>query len=205
LNTSTFTNETINAYVLGKELIQQFIDGNEEAFEKLYTQYKPVLCKFIQTFINDSALTDDIVQEVFVAVWLNRNNIDPDQSFSSYLMTSARNKIYDFFKETAKNRQMIEQRWLNFSEAGNGTEEALVSLELDELVDSALKQLSSRKRVIFELAKLKGKSHSEIAEQLGISKNTVKNHMVDSLKYLKEVIGKYGEIAMYSFVLFFFV
>ena len=205
MNTSTFTNETINAYVLGKELIQQFIDGNEEAFEKLYTQYKPVLCKFIQTFINDSALTDDIVQEVFVAVWLNRNNIDPDQSFSSYLMTSARNKIYDFFKETAKNRQMIEQRWLNLSEAGNGTEEALVSLELDELVDSALKQLSSRKRVIFELAKLKGKSHSEIAEQLGISKNTVKNHMVDSLKYLKEVIGKYGEIAMYSFVLFFFV
>ena len=80
-----------------------------------------------------------------------------------------------------------------------------VSLELDELVDSALKQLSSRKRDIFELAKLKGKSHSEIAEQLGISKNTVKNHMVDSLKYLKEVIGKYGEIAMYSFVLFFFV
>jgi RNA polymerase sigma-70 factor (family 1) len=205
LNTSTFTNETINDYVLGKELIQQFIDGNEEAFEKLYAQYKPVLCKFIQTFINDSALTDDIVQEVFVAVWLNRNNIDPDQSFSSYLMTSARNKIYDFFKETAKNRQMIEQRWLNFSEAGNDTEEALVSLELDELVDSALKQLSSRKRDIFELAKLKGKSHSEIAEQLGISKNTVKNHMVDSLKYLKEVIGKYGEIAMYSFVLFFFV
>ncbi len=205
MNTSTFTNETINDYVLGKELIQQFIDGNEEAFEKLYAQYKPVLCKFIQTFINDSALTDDIVQEVFVAVWLNRNNIDPDQSFSSYLMTSARNKIYDFFKETAKNRQMIEQRWLNFSEAGNDTEEALVSLELDELVDSALKQLSSRKRDIFELAKLKGKSHSEIAEQLGISKNTVKNHMVDSLKYLKEVIGKYGEIAMYSFVLFFFV
>ncbi len=205
MNTSTFTNETINDYVLGKELIQQFIEGNEEAFEKLYAQYKPVLCKFIQTFINDSALTDDIVQEVFVAVWLNRNNIDPDQSFSSYLMTSARNKIYDFFKETAKNRQMIEQRWLNFSEAGNDTEEALVSLELDELVDSALKQLSSRKRDIFELAKLKGKSHSEIAEQLGISKNTVKNHMVDSLKYLKEVIGKYGEIAMYSFVLFFFV
>nr|WP_321358790.1 RNA polymerase sigma-70 factor [uncultured Draconibacterium sp.] len=188
-----------------KQLIQQFISGNEEAFEKLYAQYKPVLCKFIQTFINDSTLTDDIVQEVFVAVWLNRKNIDPDKSFSSYLMTSARNKAYDFFKETAKNRQIIEQRWLNFSEAGNDTEEALVSIELDELIDSALKQLSSRKRAIFELAKLKGKSHSEIAEELGISKNTVKNHMVDSLKYLKEVIGKYGEIAMYSLLLFFFV
>lgn len=185
--------------------MQQFISGNEEAFEKLYAQYKPVLCKFIQTFINDSMLTDDIVQEVFVAVWLNRKNIDPDKSFSSYLMTSARNKVYDFFKETAKNRQMMEQRWLNFSEAVNDTEEALVSIELDELIDSALKQLSSRKRAIFELAKLKGKSHSEIAEELGISKNTVKNHMVDSLKYLKEVIGRYREIAMYSLLLFFFV
>lgn len=205
MNTSIFTNETINVYVLRKQLMQQFISGNEEAFEKLYAQYKPVLCKFIQTFINDSMLTDDIVQEVFVAVWLNRKNIDPDKSFSSYLMTSARNKVYDFFKETAKNRKMIEQRWLNFSEAGNDTEEALVSIELDELIDSALKQLSSRKRAIFELAKLKGKSHSEIAEELGISKNTVKNHMVDSLKYLKEVIGKYGEIAMYSLLLFFFV
>lgn len=205
MNTSTFTDETINDYVLRKKLIHQFIDGNEEAFEKLYAQYKPVLCKFIQTFVTDSALTDDIVQEVFVAVWLNRKNIDPDKSFSSYLMTSARNKVYDFFKETAKNRKMIEQRWLNFSEAGNDTEEALVSIELDELIDSALKQLSSRKRAIFELAKLKGKSHSEIAEELGISKNTVKNHMVDSLKYLKEVIGRYREIAMYSLLLFFFV
>lgn len=205
MNTSIFTNETINVYVLRKQLMQQFISGNEEAFEKLYAQYKPVLCKFIQTFINDSMLTDDIVQEVFVAVWLNRKNIDPDKSFSSYLMTSARNKVYDFFKETAKNRQMMEQRWLNFSEAVNDTEEALVSIELDELIDSALKQLSSRKRAIFELAKLKGKSHSEIAEELGISKNTVKNHMVDSLKYLKEVIGRYREIAMYSLLLFFFV
>lgn len=205
MNTSIFVNETINVYVLRKELVQQFICGNEEAFEKLYVQYKPVLCKFIQTFINDSTLTDDIVQEVFVAVWLNRKNIDPEKSFTSYLMTSARNKVYDFFKETAKNRQMIEQRWLNFTKSRNNTEEALIALELDELVNLALKQLSSRKRVIFELGKLKGKSHNEIAEELGISKNTVKNHMVDSLKYLKEVIGRYGEIAMYTFLLFFVV
>lgn len=191
----------INNLVLEKELIQQFINGSEKAFKDLYSQYRPLLYKFIQTFINDSNLTDDIVQEVFIAVWLNRKNIDSNKSFPSYLLTSARNRIYDVFKETSKNRTMLEQNWRNLNHARNETEEMLATLELNELVENAIKQLSSRKKAIFELSKLKGKTHAQIAAELGISQNTVKNHMVESLKSIKEFIRIHGEIA-FSLIIF---
>ncbi len=155
------------------------------------------------TFFNDSAQSEDIIQEVFIAVWLNRKNIDPEKSFSSYLLTSARNKVFDFFKETARNREMLERNWNKYDASRNATEEELDAFELNELVENAIQQLSSRKKAIFELSKLKGKTHEQIAEELGISKNTVKNHMVESLKFVKGFLKNHGEIAFSLFILYF--
>ena len=191
---------------MDKELVQRFTQGNDEAFKALYIKYKPAMHKFILNFTNDPDLSEDIIQEVFVAVWLNRKNIDPNKSFSSYLFTCVKNKVFDFFKELAKNRDLMEKNWNNFDTSRNETEEELDLLDLNELVTNAIRHLSSRKRAIFELSKFKGKTHEQIAEELGISKNTVKNHMVESLKFIKNFIRHHGEIALNAvlFSLFLF-
>ncbi|WP_262909900.1 RNA polymerase sigma factor [Maribellus sp. CM-23] len=176
-------------------IVNQIVRGNEEAFRELYVKYKPIVCKFVYSFTSDSDLTDDIVQDVFIAVWLNRKNLDPNKSILSYLMTIARNKVFDYFKETSRKKEMLEQNWLLLEKTRNETEEVLNSLELNRLVDAAISQLSSRKKAIFELSKLKGKTHAEVAYELGISQNTVKNHMVESLKFIKEFLSDHGEVA----------
>lgn len=186
------------------DLVKEIISGNEEAFGELFTKYKPVVCKFVLSFTIDSDLADDIVQDVFIAVWVNRKNLNPNKSILSYLMTSARNKVFDFFKETSRRKEMLEQNWLQFNKTRNETEEVLDTLELNKLVEAAINQLSLRKKAIFELSKLKGKTHEQVASELGISQNTVKNHMVESLKYIKEFIRKHGEIAFSSFIFLLF-
>lgn len=179
---------------MGKE--QQFILEDEEAFNNLYVKYKPVIYKFVLSFIKEPALSEDIIQNVFVSVWLTRKKIDPDKPISSYLFTCARNEVYDFFKALSKDRKLLEENWENYSESRNVTEEHLDAIELDALVKSAIEKLSEKKRAIFELSKYKGMTHEQIAKELGISKNTVKNHMVETLKYLKESI-RYEDIALY--------
>jgi RNA polymerase sigma-70 factor (ECF subfamily) len=179
---------------LGQE--QQFILEDEEAFNNLYVEYKPIIYKFVLSFTKNSVLSEDIIQDVFVSVWLARKKIDPNKPISSYLFTCARNKVYDFFKMMSKDRKALEENWENYIESRNITEEYLDAIELDALVKSAIEKLSAKKRAIFELSKYKGMTHEQIAEELGISKNTVKNHMVETLKYLKESI-RYEDIALY--------
>ncbi len=157
------------------------------AFDAIYKKYSGRLYGFVFRYVKGEADTEEIVQEVFVKIWQNRNNINIYSSFESFLFTIAHNATVNLLKKRATELKYVEH--VKSLQHINTSYELADEIHFNELLDkyqNLLNELSPRQKEIFQLSREEGLSHKEIAEKLGISANTVKNHLVTTLSFLKE-------------------
>ncbi|GAA0877315.1 RNA polymerase sigma-70 factor [Algoriphagus jejuensis] len=166
------------------QLITFLKSGDIRAFDELYRRYAKKVLAYAKTFFWDKTEAEEVVQEVFVKIWETREKLNEELSFSSFLFTCVKNRIYNRLK--AQKKKVI-----------------LETEELDSLVDESVEEeqhfLENRKQVafqllgllppvqknIFTLSKLEGRSHQEIAEMLNISIRTVEHQVYLAKKQLK--------------------
>ena len=125
------------------------------------------------------------MQEVFVKIWESRNKLNDYKLLNSYIFTIAYNNSIDLIRKRINNNKYIE--YLKNSATVNFAPTAINQLEFNELDNKFKKiitQLPDRQKQVYLLNREEGLTYPEIAQQLGISKNTVENHMVKALKYL---------------------
>ena len=179
-----------------KFLVKELINGNEKAFRKLFDSYRNDLYKFSLSMVCSEEHAEEIVQDVFMKIWIKRGSLNPEMSFKSYLFTITRNKTIKFLKKAANNRKLREEIFYGKQKFVNSTDLYVRELELESLKQKALDKLSPRRRKIFEMSRNENKSYEEIAEELGISINTVRNQMSTSLEILRDFILKNKEIGL---------
>jgi RNA polymerase sigma-70 factor (ECF subfamily) len=179
-----------------KLLVKELINGNEKAFRKLFDSYRNDLYKFSLSMVCSEEHAEEIVQDVFMKIWIKRGSLNPEMSFKSYLFTITRNKTIKFLKKAANNRKLREEIFYGKQKFVNSTDLYVRELELESLKQKALDKLSPRRRKIFEMSRNENKSYEEIAEELGISINTVRNQMSTSLEILRDFILKNKEIGL---------
>lgn len=188
--------------VAEKETLVKLKQGDESAFSTIYSHYKPALINFIKSLIKVGDIAEDITQQVFLSVWLNRNNIHPDQSFSSYLFTMAKNSTLNYIRKDNNNKQYLKDMiWDEMLIGRCFTDEAVEHDELLKTINEAIGSLTDQKKKIFEMSRKFGKSHEEIATELNISKNTVKNHIVDSISLIKKHIASKENLSQSTILL----
>ena len=174
---------------ISKELLVRLKNGNNCAFEELYIGYKEPALRFCNSILKDLEESENIIQEVFIKIWNRRNTINPELNFTSYLFTIIKNRVFDHLKEIKKNEFLRERYWekvLEYKEDENEVKE-----ERFAKVKVAVDNLSVKRKEIIKLNYEEGKSYEEIANQLNISKNTVKNQLVKA----KQVIRRQLDIA----------
>ena len=168
-------------------LIKRLTLSDSEAFKILFFKYQPVLFKFVYFKTYDDNLAQDIVQEVFLKVWLNRTSLKPELSFFSYLAKISTNLIKDHFKRLKvreKHKDSIPQIKPSIFD---NPEDALDFKILQEQIQFiANRYLSETCRIIFFLSRIENKSNPEIAEMLGISNKKVENQLYNALKVLRK-------------------
>jgi len=169
-------------------VLQRIVAGDEIAFRALYENNFDRIAKFTFKMCKSEAVTEEIVQDVFLKLWSNRENIGHVNDIEAYLFSIARNKTIDFLRRLAKETNIIHTLSIQQTEIHNVVDEKLNEDSLLMLIEGALSCLSPQKRKIFEMSKIQGFSHDEIAETLQLSKSTVKNHLSETLKYLKKYI-----------------
>ena len=169
-------------------VLQRIVAGDETAFRALYENNFDRIAKFTFKMCKSEAVTEEIVQDVFLKLWSNRENIGHVNDIEAYLFSIARNKTIDFLRRLAKETNIIHTLSIQQTEIHNVVDEKLNEDSLLILIEGALSCLSPQKRKIFEMSKIQGFSHDEIAETLQLSKSTVKNHLSETLKYLKKYI-----------------
>jgi RNA polymerase sigma-70 factor (family 1) len=179
-----------------KLLVTELKSGNEKAFQKLFDTYSNVLYKYSFSMVDSKPYAEEIVQEVFLKVWLKRDSLNPELSFKSFLFTITRNKTITFLKRAAKSEKIRQEIFYNSQKFANTTDLHIREEEVDNIKKEALDLLPPRRRLIFEMSRNDGKSYEEIATELGISPNTVKNQMSMALETLREFLLKNKDIAL---------
>lgn len=172
------------------ELLTRLKNGDVLAFDQVYELYSHKLYSFVFKILKNEADADDIVQEVFVKIWESRYKLDDHKLLSSYIFTIAYNHSIDLIRKRINSNKYLEH--LKNSSILYSTPNSISELEFNELntqVKKLIANLPERQKQVYLLHKEKGLTYPEIAEHMGISKNTVENHMAKALKYLRSNIS----------------
>ena len=175
-----------------RELVLRLIDGDEDAFCELYAAYKNRLLYFAMKFVKSREFAEDIFQDAFTVVWQSRRFINPDASFSFYLYTIVRNRILNQIRDMANEDKLKEYILSHAVDSANETNNKILFDDLKDVVSRALEQLTPRQREVFNMSRDLQMSHKEIAEALGVSVNTVQEHISVSLKVIRAYLTKYS-------------
>ena len=172
-------------------LIMRFIEGDQTAFELLFRFYYPGLVVFAKQLIFDPAEAENIVQDFFVNLWVNRDKIKDSSSLKGYFFTSIKNRAFNYLK-SVKVREHIIDELKQLTESDSLFQpDIFVESELQNRIKAALNKLPVRTREIFVLSRTKGYSNDEIADMLNISKRTVETQISNALRSLRVELKDY--------------
>lgn len=185
-----------------QKLVEDLLKGDPIALQKLYKIYSPKLYAFIYSALKNHDDTEDILQSVFIKLWDKHEKLRTDTCFEAFLMTIARNTVYNFFKQRFNQRTLTEAVAKQESHNAPSSDELVIETELFGLLNQLVEALPPKRREIFILNRFKGYTYREIGEQLGISENTVDTQMRKALEHIRSGLSK--EI-LSSFIFLFFV
>ncbi|MCB0633339.1 MAG: RNA polymerase sigma-70 factor, partial [Lewinella sp.] len=167
-------------------MVSRLKNSDSAAFDSIYRLYAPRLFGFALNLLKDRADAEGIVQEVFLKVWQNREKIKLHTSFESYLFTITHNTVMSVLRKKLSEKKYID--YLHSIQMPVSEDAAIAELEWKDLqqeVNAIVANLPSRQRQVYELSRDKGMTYAEIAEFLGLSVNTVENHMGRALKFIR--------------------
>lgn len=161
-------------------------NDNLEAFELLYHRYKKKLYYFSLRYLKDSAEAEEMVQMVFINVWEHRKTLDETLSVKSYIYRSTVNNIYNCLKKRAVRQNYIDRELQNPERSANQTYEHIYYKDLEKTIGIIISSLPPQQQKIFQLSRIEGLSHEEIASKLELSIRTVENQIYRVTKVLKK-------------------
>jgi RNA polymerase sigma-70 factor (ECF subfamily) len=177
--------------------------GDSDAFLELYNQYHPALYHYVLRFVKSPAIAEDVLQDVFLKIWEIRARIDAQLSFKAYLYRICRNCVFKLLKKIAVDENLRVQVMQQFAQSIADADLKVLWQQYEEILHAAVNNLSPQRQRVFRLCREEGKTYEQVANELGISRNTVKEHMVLAMKQIREHFEQYGDTpAGFLFLLF---
>ncbi|MGM0376310.1 MAG: RNA polymerase sigma-70 factor [Bacteroidota bacterium] len=192
--------------MLSDEELDRIVKGlgrdDKKALDELYQYYYPRLYGLSKGFLKVEDDIDDILQDVFVKIWLNRRKINSVETFNSWIFTIAKNAILSYFREKTRYNE-FETRVQHLATAEVVLNSEVEYEDLKKQTDKIIANLPEKRKEIFLLSREEGMSYKEISEKLGISIKTVEDHMLHALRYLREQFKGFDILTLLYISLFF--
>lgn len=173
------------------ELLSRLLLDDIDAFDALYWHYQKAVFYNVMKLIHDVTISEDIVQEIFINLWEKRHLVGRSETIGGWLFVSSYNRTVNALKRKLRNSVALKNLSLTLSTDDDLTD--ISSLQLS-ILEKALTTLSSRKKQVFELCKLQGKTYEQAAMELQISKHTVKEYLTDAMLGIKEYIKDHPDL-----------
>jgi RNA polymerase sigma-70 factor (ECF subfamily) len=171
-------------------LYEEMKGGKEYAFDFFFNYYYSGLCVYAQKMSSiPEQEARDLVQDVFVKFWNDREKSDIRFSIRSYLFKSVKNRCFDLLRKKDRNIKVLEIT--NEMAVTDELFETFILSELEALFNKSLEKLPLRCREVFEMSRLHGLKNREIAAKLGISEKTVENQITKALHILRAELKDY--------------
>jgi RNA polymerase sigma-19 factor, ECF subfamily len=170
---------------------------SDESFKCLFDNYKNRLYGYVLAITHSHYTAEEITQEIFIKLWLCRDMLNQVENLDGYIFTIARNKTLNHLRKAAYDVRLLkelQERGLSGGPGNNNVEERAMAGEYDQLLHNALALLSPQRRLVYLMSRQRGLNHAEIAQQLQLSRNTVKNHMVEALRFIRHYFVEHGSV-----------
>ncbi|PWG80598.1 RNA polymerase sigma factor [Pararcticibacter amylolyticus] len=187
------------------EIFADLAAGNEKAFDVIYRHYSKRLFLYVRKLVKTPELAEELIQEIFVQIWMNRQVFSDVQYPVSYMYSIANRQALKYLKKVASDERILKSI-TNYSEFyRNETEEQVNLRESARTINQAVAELPAQRRLIWELSRNEGLSHDQIAERLSISRHTVKNQMVQALKHVRHYLDRRSGILTELIIIFLYI
>jgi RNA polymerase sigma-70 factor (ECF subfamily) len=171
-------------------LLARIVDRDERAVEELYARYSGPLYSLAYQVTGAERFAQDVVQEVFIALWKDASRFDPARgAVAPWLFSLARHKAIDLVRREANVRKRTADVDLEFREAEDDVDHETWLRFRRERVHQAIEELTPSQREALELAFFQGLTHVEVSERLGIPLGTAKTRIRSALLRLRDVLG----------------
>ncbi len=162
-------------------------NGDRESFRWVYEQYHKLIYHYCLKLIRQKSWAEEATADVFITIWQKREIVDPDAPFDPLLYKIAKDIAYNYLKKIGANERMKQIFLDSFPLAHTKSGETiLIESEAIEAIHTIVDALPNKRKEVFKLHYYKGMNNRAIAQELGISVNTVREHLARARRSLKE-------------------
>jgi len=185
-----------------EDIIRRLKKDDKSAVDELFSYYYPRLYHFSKSILKIETDIDDILQEVFVKIWLNRQKISNVATFNAYIFTITKNEVLNLIRSSLKDHTFKDELYHRSVAEEYQTQNQLEFDEIKTGIDHIVSSLPEKRQQVFILSRTEGFSNKEIAQQLNISEKTVEDHITHAIKHIKSAMHEMGMIPLLYFYLF---
>ncbi len=174
-----------------EQLIERLKNGEPSALDELFNRYYRRLVIFARTIVRDTSIAEEVVADVFIQIWFNRNQLSI-KNVRPYFFRSTYNRAINFIKSSDGRRTLLQQELPTDEKIKNESFFYQTQNEDSaEYIHQIISSMPTRRRLVFTLARWEGFSYDEIANMLSISSGTVQQHMVLAMQYVTKQLSKH--------------
>lgn len=178
-------------------LLSRLRQSDQKAFDSIYSKYSLPLYRTCVKRLLDTELCNDIVHDIFLALWENRDK-STIQNLKAYLFQALRFKIIDHIQKKGRKESLLTGYVHQLQKDYIGTDHAVRTKLMQELIDQEVKKFPQKMRMVYLMSREDNLSYAEIARKMDISEQTVRTHIKHALRRLRI------RITFFIFILFFF-
>ena len=175
-------------------LITLLADDSEYAFQLMYDRYRNRIYQTAIRYLKSPLLAQEVVQDVFLKLWIERKNIKTDQPLEAWLYTVAKNNLINRLKKIASEWKALSNMKLIIQQSVNTASAKIEEAQHNELLQKAILSLPQQQQTVFCLARHEHLTYIQIGEKMGISPLTVKKHMSRALLHIKTYFSGYEDL-----------
>jgi len=161
--------------------------GDQKSFDLLFDRYYNSLCNYAFLYLKESALTQEIVADVYIKIWNNRESIEINTNLKSYFYRSTHNEVISHLRKARLKTIPLD----NINDMGKPIDETpetlMINKEVCTTFSNLINSLPKQAGLVFRLHKVDGLTYKQIANVLGLSVKTIENHMGRALKTMRKM------------------
>jgi RNA polymerase sigma-70 factor (ECF subfamily) len=167
--------------------LESLRNGSHRAYQKLYTQFVKPLIRYITMLSHSEILAEELTQDIFTTVWIDRQKIDPKKNIKGYLFTVARHTMADYYRKQKVRKNYMEQQ-AYAENTTYSTDASLIAKDMEQYVTKVINHMPKQRKKIFELS-FRGWSSNEIATHLSLSQKAVEKQISYARRSIRESIA----------------
>lgn len=184
-------------------LVALLAEGSEYAFQLIYDRHSNRVYKTATRFLKSQVLAQEVVQDVFLKLWLSRKTLKANQPIEAWLCTVAKNNIINRLKKVMNEWKLMNELPHITASDSNTTENSVQDAEYSTILQAAINSLPEQQKKAYLLSRNENLTYKQIGENLELSTLTVKTHISRAILHIKQVLASQGiilSVAIFSII-----